>query len=84
MLEAAVSGERATGKAAQLPGVRVAGKTGTSDDAGAVQASFVGWLPAEAPRFIVYVGIQSAAAEATGAHAAAPAFARLGQQLLAN
>lgn len=81
ILEGAVSAPRATGRAAQIPGVRVAGKTGTSDGAHHV-ASFVGYLPADAPRYVIYVGIESPIAGATGGTAAAPVFARLGQQLL--
>jgi beta-lactamase regulating signal transducer with metallopeptidase domain len=80
MLEGAVSGERATGKAAQIPGLRVAGKTGTSDDE-QMLASFVGFLPAEAPRFVIYVGIEGKNRSASGASAAAPVFARIGRQL---
>jgi beta-lactamase regulating signal transducer with metallopeptidase domain len=82
MLEGAVSGERATGKAAQIPGLRIAGKTGTSDDE-RVLASFAGFLPAEAPRFVIYVGIEGTDRRATGATAAAPVFARIGRQLQA-
>ena len=80
MLEGAVSSERATGKAAQIPGLRVAGKTGTSDGE-QVLASFAGFLPAEAPRFVIYVGIEGADRNASGATAAAPVFARIGRQL---
>jgi Penicillin binding protein transpeptidase domain len=56
MLEGAVSSERATGKAAAVTGVRVGGKTGTSDDpdcASCVRGSgsfmsFVGIVPIDA------------------------------------
>jgi beta-lactamase regulating signal transducer with metallopeptidase domain len=81
MLESAVSGERATGKAAQIPGLRVAGKTGTSDGEQVLVASFAGFLPAEAPRFVIYVGIETTDRRASGATAAAPLFARIGGQL---
>jgi cell division protein FtsI/penicillin-binding protein 2 len=83
MLESAVSGERATGKAARIAGVRVAGKTGTSDAERAL-SSFVGWLPADAPRFVIYVGVESPRREASGGTCAAPVFAKLGRELLAE
>jgi cell division protein FtsI (penicillin-binding protein 3) len=63
MLARVVSGERGTGKQAQVPGYAVAGKTGTarkpSADArgysGQYVASFVGFAPVEDPRVVVAV-----------------------------
>ena len=83
MLEQAVAGERATGKAARIPGIRVAGKTGTSD-AEHIFASFVGFVPAERPRFVIYVGIGLAGPEGSGGTTAAPVFARLARRALAH
>lgn len=64
MMEAVVTGEEGTGKQAQIPGYRVAGKTGTSRIAGNKGyeekrhiASFVGIAPASHPRLIVAVVI---------------------------
>ncbi len=63
MLARVVAGERGTGKAAQVAGYDVAGKTGTarkpSPDArgysGKYVASFVGFAPVEDPRIVVAV-----------------------------
>jgi cell division protein FtsI/penicillin-binding protein 2 len=88
MLESAVHDPRGTGGKAALPGVRVAGKTGTSnlhDGRGPRRtfASFAGLVPAEAPRFVVYVGVVTARAGATGGKVAAPLFARIAARSLA-
>ncbi|GAC1439347.1 MAG: penicillin-binding protein 2 [Mycobacteriales bacterium] len=66
-----------TGTAAQIPGVRVAGKTGTAQHAAgaAPHAWFIGFAPAEAPRVAVAVLVEdggSAGSEATGGRVAAP------------
>ncbi len=60
-----------TGRAAAVPGVRVAGKTGTAtalDGSGATQAWFVGYAPAEAPEIAVVIFVN----RGTGAATAAP------------
>lgn len=82
MLERAVSDEQATGKAARVQGVRVAGKTGTTDEESATgepraYASFIGVAPAEQPRFVILVGAVIAAENATGGKVAGPVFARI-------
>ena len=68
--------ERGTGTRARIDGVAVAGKTGTAQhDGGAPHAWFIGFAPAEAPRFAVAVIVESggsAGSEATGGAVSAP------------
>jgi peptidoglycan glycosyltransferase len=71
-----------TGTAAQIPGVTVAGKTGTAQTAPnqAPHAWFVAFAPAEAPRFAVAVIVEhggNANQEATGGRVAAPIAAQM-------
>lgn len=86
MLENAVA--VGTGTNAQVPGYRVAGKTGTArkplDGGGGYQdgagnyryvASFVGFLPADQPELSILVTIDQPTASIYAGHAAAPAFA---------
>lgn len=64
--------------AAAIPGIRVAGKTGTSEIPGddgknATIATFVGYLPAEAPRLVILAKVDHPD-NASGTHVAAPLF----------
>lgn len=85
MMEAVVSGADGTGKQAQIPGYRVAGKTGTSRIAGKKGyetnrhiASFVGIAPVSKPRLIVAVVIHEPTRNGYYAAAvAAPLFAKV-------
>jgi peptidoglycan glycosyltransferase len=66
-----------TGRSAQIPGVRVAGKTGTAQHASgeAPHAWFMGFAPADDPQVAVAVVVEdggSAGSEATGGRVAAP------------
>ena len=75
MMELVVSD--GTGKAAQIPGVRVAGKTGTAEHAvgQAPHAWFIGFAPADDPQVAVAVVVEgggSSGSEATGGRVAAP------------
>jgi penicillin-binding protein A len=71
-----------TGTAAQIPGVTVAGKTGTAQTVPGQppHAWFVAFAPAEAPRFAVAVIVEhggNANQEATGGRVAAPIAAQM-------
>ena len=85
MLEAVVSGADGTGKTAQIPGYRVAGKTGTARIAGKKGyeekryiSSFVGIAPVSKPRLIVAVVIHEPTRLGYYAAAvAAPLFAKV-------
>jgi penicillin-binding protein A len=73
--------QRGTGTAAQIPGVAVAGKTGTAQPgAGNPHAWFIAFAPADAPRYAVAVIVEhggSFGSEATGGAVAAPIAARM-------
>jgi cell division protein FtsI (penicillin-binding protein 3) len=81
MLERVVE-EGGTGLLARVEGVRVAGKTGTAQkvEAGTGRyghgriASFVGFLPAEAPRFVILTLIDEPETSTYGGIVAAPIF----------
>jgi cell division protein FtsI (penicillin-binding protein 3) len=74
-----------TGQEAQLPGYKVAGKTGTAakpDPDGGYStsryvASFVGMVPASSPRLVVVVTVDEPAAAIWGGVVAAPAFQQI-------
>ena len=88
LLENVVASEHGTGKRARIAGVRVAGKTGTSewtaeDGSTATYASFVGYVPADEPRYVIFVGIASPTNDGAGGEVAAPVFARLATAALA-
>jgi peptidoglycan glycosyltransferase len=78
--------EGGTGTAARIPGVSVAGKTGTAqNETGAPHAWFVGFAPAEDPQVAVAVIVEhggDAGSEATGGRVAAPIAARMMRQVL--
>jgi penicillin-binding protein A len=80
MMERAVSS--GTGTAAQIPGVRVAGKTGTAETGrpGENDVWFIGFAPVEAPRVAVAVAISGQAG--TGGAVAAPIARAIMESLL--
>ncbi len=86
-----VNDPRGTGTAAQIPGVQVAGKTGTAEtgDGRPPHAWFIAFAPADAPRYAVAVlvehgGTDGTNAEATGGRVAAPIAKQVLQSLLAS
>ncbi|HEX3343645.1 MAG TPA: penicillin-binding transpeptidase domain-containing protein [Polyangiaceae bacterium] len=89
VLENALGSEKSTGTRARIAGVRVAGKTGTASwelpgGGEGVYASFVGFAPVDAPRFVIVVGVEQPREDGSGGTAAAPAFARVATRLLAR
>ena len=81
--------ERGTGKQAAVEGYTVAGKTGTAQKVehgtyshSKVLASFVGYVPAEAPQLAIVVMIDEPRLAKWGGEAAAPVFKRVAQQAL--
>jgi cell division protein FtsI/penicillin-binding protein 2 len=74
---------------AQVPGYRVAGKTGTAQipvpggyHPSLTVASFAGFLPADDPALVILVVIQKPQTSPWGGQVAAPVFARIAQQLV--
>jgi peptidoglycan glycosyltransferase len=85
--------KRGTGTAAAIPGVTVAGKTGTAEaparpgESSAPHAWFIGFAPAEAPRFAIAVIVErggDVGDEATGGRVAAPVAGKVLAKLLAT
>jgi cell division protein FtsI (penicillin-binding protein 3) len=77
--------EEGSGTAAQVPGYRIAGKTGTAakpDERGGYSdyryvASFVGFVPAKDPRLVILVTVDEPRGAIWGGVVAAPAFAEI-------
>jgi cell division protein FtsI (penicillin-binding protein 3) len=83
MLEAVV-GPGGTAPLGQIEGFRVAGKTGTAQRAnpecncyagGGYVTTFVGFAPADHPRYVVAVDLERPSSDAEGGQVAAPVFA---------
>jgi cell division protein FtsI (penicillin-binding protein 3) len=86
-----VVSEDGTGPLAQVPGFTVAGKTGTAQKVDPVTggysadkrvSSFVGFLPAEAPRLVILVVVDEPEGQTYGGLVAAPVFSRIAEQSL--
>jgi penicillin-binding protein A len=80
--------KRGTGTAAAVPGQTVAGKTGTAEtaDGEPPHAWFIGFAPAEAPRYAIAVIVENGGDlgdEATGGRVAAPVAGKVLARLLA-
>ena len=85
MMELVTTPEVGTAPGAGLEGYRVAGKTGTAQQAGekckcydgSTAVSFAGFAPADQPRFTVYVVIKKPMAGASGGGTAGPVFRKI-------
>jgi cell division protein FtsI (penicillin-binding protein 3) len=89
MLESVV--EFGTGSMVKMPGVRIAGKTGTSRkyvggkyEEGSYNASFVGFFPAEKPEIVCLVMLEKPKAGYSGALASAPIFKAIVDRIINN
>ena len=88
-LLARVTEKGGTGRRAQVPGYRVAGKTGTAQkpvpggySSTAHIASFVGFLPADDPEAAIIVVVDDPQPIHTGGRVAAPAFAQVADHVV--
>ncbi len=85
MMERVVDPEVGVAPDANVPGYRVAGKTGTAQRVGAecgcydgsFTVSFAGFAPADDPRFTVYVVVQNPRNGGGGGSVTGPAFAKI-------
>lgn len=83
--------EDGTGTAARIPGITVGGKTGTAQKASAqgggygdkYTGSFVGLLPADAPRYVLVVVVDEPEKSHYGSVVAAPAFKQIAMRTMA-
>ncbi len=83
--------EHGTGEAAQVPGIMIAGKTGTSRkyadgkyEAGNYNASFVGFFPFDNPTIVLLVMMENPKNGYTGALASAPIFKAIAERIVNN
>jgi len=81
--------EAGTGKRARVDGYAVAGKTGTTEKfqnntykSGAFLTSFIGFAPAENPRFAAYIIVDDPKHEKFGGTVAAPVFSKIAKEVL--
>jgi len=87
MLESVV--EDGTGSTASIPGYRVAGKTGTAQNwinggKQGITASFIGVVPADAPRLAISVILHNPRTSEYGSVVAAPVFSKIGAYALSE
>jgi len=86
-----VTGPDGTGAKAALPGFLVAGKTGTAQkvdpqthryDPQSMISSFIGFVPAESPKFVLLVVVDGPKGKGWGGTVAAPVFRRIAGETL--
>ena len=79
VFESVVS-DSGTGDLAQIPGLRIAGKTGTAKKvvkgvySNRYRGSFVGFFPIEAPRYVIYIMLDEPKPVGYGGYTAGPIF----------
>lgn len=82
----AVTADKATGTLARVPGYFIGGKTGTAQKVktegrgyipGGYIASFAGFIPANAPEYVIFVGLDHPRKGYYGSQVAAPVFAKI-------
>lgn len=92
LMEAALS-DGGTAMQARVEGYQIAGKTGTSQKSlgkkgystDSYWTSFVGFLPSEDPKYLIYVALDSPKGDAnTGGRTAAPLFSEIARLCLRN
>ena len=83
--------EKGTGQKAHIKGVAVAGKTGTAQraladgsgyDPNARIASFIGFLPADAPQYVCALMVENPRENGWGGYVAAPVFRRVMERII--
>ncbi len=83
--------EKGTGKAANIEGIQVAGKTGTAQlydpktksyNSKKHLASFIGFFPAEHPQYVLLVMIRQPQGDFYGGLVAAPAFKNIARRII--
>lgn len=85
MMERVVDPRTGVAPKAQVPGYRVAGKTGTAQEVdpkclcydGSLDVSFAGFAPADNPRFTVYVVVKNPQINKGGGSNAGPVFSQI-------
>jgi peptidoglycan glycosyltransferase len=86
LMQSVVASPNGTGTAARIPGITVAGKTGTAQaPGGPPHAWFIAFAPADAPRYAIAVIVERGGdegSEATGGRVAAPVAAAVLTSLL--
>lgn len=86
-MEEVIEGAHGTGRSLQIPGYRLAGKTGTAQKVGKKQSgyvsNFVGMVPAQSPRAVILVMVNHPTnGKVYGADVAGPVFKELARAVI--
>lgn len=82
--------ENGTGQSARIPGISIAGKTGTAQKLNKEKthyvskyiSSFVGFFPVESPRYVLMIMVNEPTGEYYGSQVAAPIFRNIAQRII--